>query len=103
MVMELWLKQANEFAAQLNTRAREFEKAEDKKFVEFDMLSMAVFDIAAVIRLFVDYNRFPENMYIESQLRLERAFKTAFRYSSLEAEKVCKAARRAGAKLGINL
>lgn len=104
MVMELWLKQANEFAAQLNSKAREFEKVWDKKFVEFDMLSMAVFDIASVIRFFVDYNRFPENLYIESKARLERAFKVASRYSSPEAEKVRKAARRVGAnKLGINL
>lgn len=104
MVIKLWLEQANKFAAQLNTRARELEKVEDKKFVEFDMLSMAVFDIAAVIRYFDDYCALSEDTHFELKARLERAFKVASRYSSPEAEKVRKAARKVGAKfIGINL
>ena len=104
MVIKLWLEQANKFAAQLNTRARELEKVEDKKFVEFDMLSMAVFDIATVIRYFDDYCALSEDTRFELKARLERAFKVASRYPSPEAEKVRKAARKVGAKfIGINL
>lgn len=97
--MNNWLEQANEFSAKLNDCARNLEKAGDTRFVELDMLSMAVFDVAAVIRYFASYTAVPEETYFEFKARLERALKVASRYSSPEAEKVRKAIIRVSSKL----
>ena len=117
-VMTSWLEQAEEFAAYLADEARKLvadvkqvgyenydlvvSESNEARYDELIMLAVSARDIAHVIEsektVTTDFGRNNLKAYLKD------AFETAAKFSSPEAEKVCKAARRVGAKLfGITL
>lgn len=112
-VMDSWLEQANSFADYLADEARKLvsdvkqvgyedynlivSESDEDRYDELIMLTLSVRDIARVIEGFeiVTSEIGRNNM----KTSLKDAFETAAKFSSPEAEKVRKAARRVGAKL----
>ena len=112
-VMNSWLKQAKEFAEYLADEARKLvadvkqvgyenydlvvSESNEARYDELIMLAVSARDIAHVIKseeiVTTDFGRNNLKTYLKS------AFETAAKFSSPEAEKVRKAARRVGAKL----
>ena len=117
-VMNSWLHQAKEFAEYLADEARKLvadvkqvgyenydlvvSESNEARYDELIMLAVSVRDIVHVIEseeiVTTDFGRNNLKAYLKD------AFETAAKFSSPEAEKVRKAAKRVGAKLfGITL
>lgn len=112
-VMNNWSKQAKEFAEYLADEARKLvadvkqvgyenydlvvSESNEARYDELIMLAVSARDIAHVIEneeiVTTDFGRNNLKAYLKD------AFETATKFSSPEAEKVRKAARRVGAKL----
>lgn len=112
-VMNSWLEQAKEFAEYLADEARKLvadvkqagyedydivvSESNEARYDELIMLAVSARDIAHVIEseetVTTDFGRNNLKAYLKD------AFETAAKFSSPEAEKVRKAARRVGAKL----
>lgn len=117
-IMNIWLEQANKFADYLADESRKLVacveqagyedydivvlKHNEARYDELVELAVSVRYIAHVIeygeKVATDFGRNNLKAYLKD------AFKAASKFSSPEAEKVRKAARRVGVKLfGINL
>ena len=112
-VMNSWLEQTNKFADYLADEARKLvadvkqvgyenydlvvSESNEARYDELIMLAVSARDIAHVIEseeiVTTDFGRNNLKAYLKD------AFETAAKFSSPEAEKVRKAARRVGTKL----
>lgn len=112
-VMNSWLEQANNFAEYLADEARKLvtdvkqagyedydivvSESNEARYDELIMLAVSARDIAHVIESEEIVTTEIGRNNLKAYLR--EAFETAAKFSSPEAEKVRKAARRVGAKL----